>query len=111
MIWPADKRPHVSLGVIWDLIARGPLRAFGFEVGCGGCTASKKWFQDLSIGGMADGSIAGKHGDGEWYFVCSQCGAKWFAAAKRSKCPRCGRTSVSRERLVPPWRKTPRDAV
>ena len=41
----------------------------------------------------------------EWYFVCAECGAKWFSMKKRSRCPRCGTGTVSNEQITPPWRR------
>jgi hypothetical protein len=41
----------------------------------------------------------------QWYFVCARCNAKWFAPTQRCKCPRCLQTTVSGERLLPPWRR------
>lgn len=37
-----------------------------------------------------------------FYHVCHHCMAKWFSNAV-SRCPRCGRQSLSTERLIPPW--------
>jgi len=45
----------------------------------------------------------GQRDETQWYFVCSRCGAKWFASARRCRCPRCCQTTVSGERLLPPW--------
>lgn len=41
------------------------------------------------------------------YHVCTSCTAKWFAPSSRCLCPRCGRLSSSRERIVPPWAAAP----
>lgn len=39
----------------------------------------------------------------DWYFVCAICEAKWFAPTNTADCPRCGATSKSNERIMPPW--------
>lgn len=38
-----------------------------------------------------------------FYFLCHCCEAKWFAAATRSRCPRCGARCRSDIRALPPW--------
>jgi hypothetical protein len=38
-----------------------------------------------------------------WYFVCDRCNAKWFAAKKSMRCPRCGRRESSDEQFFFPW--------
>lgn len=43
----------------------------------------------------------------QWYFVCSDCNAKWFQSAEVGRCPRCGRAARSREKLPVPWLQTP----
>jgi hypothetical protein len=41
--------------------------------------------------------------DHRWYFVCTCCGAKWFARQQRMHCPRCAREGESKELIIPPW--------
>jgi hypothetical protein len=40
-----------------------------------------------------------------WYHICNGCAAKWFARQRQMKCPRYGLSSISNERLQPPWRR------
>ncbi len=39
-----------------------------------------------------------------WYFVCQQCSAKAFAKTRQIRCPRCGSSLASYERITPPWK-------
>lgn len=38
-----------------------------------------------------------------WYFVCSNCEAKWFSPVQEMPCPRCEEPVRSGERLRVPW--------
>lgn len=42
-----------------------------------------------------------------FYFVCGECNAKWFAPVARARCPRCDKRALSGERQTPPWQRPP----
>lgn len=52
-------------------------------------------------GGLGNGSE--KEDLRQWYFVCRECGAKWFAEQRIERCPRCQAATVALEKHVPPW--------
>jgi rubrerythrin len=62
-------------------------------------------FQPENAGGAGNTGNGSETGDlRQWYFVCRACGAKWFAALRIERCPRCRAAVVALEKHVPPWR-------
>lgn len=49
--------------------------------------------------------------EGDYYFVCWHCSAKWFQKVKgRQRCPRCGvKLKTAGEPLRAPWEKAADD--
>lgn len=72
--------------------------SFAHERGsCQRADARRLIDQSVAATGKANGELP-------YYFVCTNCDAKWFARSMQSKCPRCEAVCSSTQQIEPPWR-------